>query len=175
MSSVAYGVILVSTSLVIYCCRTSVRRPSITRPEERFDEGECCLCLDEIHYEAQAVCGHLYCGELHSAYCIFAVWDHSHSKLSCPMCRSPISILFPNFEDNDQESSQAMLAISRYNYCYSDEARTVTFNTVDPTHLRRPLPPSSVLLLNLRPLDLHNLHEAAAADDTGCSVPVDSL
>jgi hypothetical protein len=175
MSAVAYGVILVTTSLVIYCCRTSVRRPSINRPEERFDDEECCLCLDEIQYEAQASCGHLYCSEFYSAYCILAVWDHSHSRLSCPLCRQHISTLFPNFEDDEEESSQAMLAISRYNYYYSEEERTVTFNTVDTTHLRRPLPPSSLLLLNLRPFDLHNLHEVDPVDHTSCGVPDYSL
>mmetsp|Transcript_27608 Transcript_27608/g.49800 ORF Transcript_27608/g.49800 Transcript_27608/m.49800 type:complete len:220 (+) Transcript_27608:552-1211(+) len=120
MSVAEYSIILLVIAFSIYCCsRVSPPRRDFPRPQARYNETECILCLDEIQNEVQATCGHLFC-----ARCILAVWEHNNAKLACPTCRGPIAILFANFEESDSESTHAMLEVSRYNCLYAEEERT---------------------------------------------------
>jgi hypothetical protein len=126
MSAVAYVSIIVIVALAILCCRRAPpRKHNVEKPQVRFDETECSMCLEEIKSETQASCGHCFCGKAKSAGCILSVWEHRGGKINCPMCRRPVPLLYPNFEESDEESSKLMLEISRYNCFFSSDERIV--------------------------------------------------
>lgn len=79
---------------------------------ERISDGSCCICLELIQNETQASCGHCFC-----AGCILELWNiNGQMTASCPLCRLPINMLYPNFrDDGTDELKNDLTGIHRYN------------------------------------------------------------
>lgn len=92
----------------------------------RIHADECCICLENVKHETQASCGHVFCGD-----CIVELWNRNRNEaVLCPLCRNPITILFPNFREqvsgDDSEVNSVLDNIDRYNVHHSKDTSSVT-------------------------------------------------
>lgn len=123
-------IVLLITAVVVYLFFSilkSVYHPIVPQTlARRIHSDECCICLENVRYETQASCGHIFCGD-----CILALWNRTRNDaVLCPLCRNPISILFPNFKDqvssDDSEANSVLENIDRYNVEHSTDISSVT-------------------------------------------------
>lgn len=128
-------VVFIITSFAVYLFLSilkSIYHPvARTNLARRIHADECSICLENVRHETQASCGHVFCGE-----CILAICERSRSDAKCPLCRNPITILFPNFKENmnqdDAEAKSVLEKIDRFNVAHSTDVISVIYN-IDPS------------------------------------------
>lgn len=60
------------------------------RPNARYSDEKCCICLNDIQHEVQACCGHAFCAE-----CFISYWQaQNYNCIECPLCKRQITLLF---------------------------------------------------------------------------------
>ena len=107
---------------------------------ERVQEDTCAICLENIQHEAQASCGHVYCGIGYAVKCIVDLWEKQFrpAQAKCPICRRLISLMVANFRPSSDEERQLQASIDDYNVRYSDSARSLWHKICDiPFVIRR--------------------------------------
>lgn len=118
---------------------TQPPQPSYNRSEE-----PCPVCFGIIHFAVETDCYHLFCGT-----CIQGLLQYSrHRKVTCPVCRAQVSMLYPVFsviEHNSERSSDIALTrdnliseIQEYNQLFSGGRRTILQTILElPIYVRR--------------------------------------
>ena len=65
-----------------------------------YQDRQCPICLSDARLAVETNCGHLFCGG-----CISTYWTTQHptrlQAMSCPCCRQPVSVLFPQFTNDE--------------------------------------------------------------------------
>ncbi|EFX74792.1 hypothetical protein DAPPUDRAFT_56655, partial [Daphnia pulex] len=110
--------------------RESMRGTKI-QPRRRYgQQNQCPVCLNDIEYEVETNCGHIFC-----CRCWLAYRAHGSflGAVRCPVCRQQVTILFQGFSENelnpasgsDEEPDLATFIreINSYNRRYSGEPR----------------------------------------------------
>ncbi|XP_068725868.1 E3 ubiquitin-protein ligase RNF170-like isoform X1 [Montipora capricornis] len=101
-------------------------------------DQRCPVCLTETKFHTTTNCGHVYC-----APCIVTYWRYGRwlGAVNCPVCRQQVTILFPNFSDEDvalPEAVEYRREINEYNRRYSGVPRPIMDYLRDlPTLLRQ--------------------------------------
>ena len=71
-------------------------------PVETYNPEGCPICLNSHELTVETNCGHLYCGNCLRMYIYM---QSIMTPVSCPMCRQPVTILFPCFALHELEAS----------------------------------------------------------------------
>lgn len=80
--------------------RASMNLPNeskLVQSRKRFgSQTECPICMCDIKYEVETICGHMFCCQ-----CWFTYVAHSKffRKILCPYCRKEVNILFQCFSE----------------------------------------------------------------------------
>mmetsp|Transcript_9331 Transcript_9331/g.13887 ORF Transcript_9331/g.13887 Transcript_9331/m.13887 type:complete len:205 (+) Transcript_9331:38-652(+) len=120
---------------VLYLASVLVQRTPVqsqNEPQKVYRTEECYLCLENIHFEVQTSCGHVYC-----AHCILELANRSWD-LKCPACRSLVSILFCNFNLKEAPSDISS-GLARFNVSNSGERSLWQVLYETPVMLKRVL------------------------------------
>ncbi|XP_053552702.1 E3 ubiquitin-protein ligase RNF170-like [Bombina bombina] len=100
-----------------------------------YSDMSCPVCLQQATFPVETNCGHLFCGP-----CIIAYWRYGTwlGAISCPICRQTVTLLFPMFEQNQQqEAIEIHQEINNYNRRFSGQPRSLMERLMDlPTLLR---------------------------------------
>jgi len=89
-------------------------------------DHRCPVCLTDTKFRTTTNCGHVFC-----APCIVTYWRYGRwlGAVNCPVCRQQVTILFPNFSEEDGQLPEALQhrrEINEYNRRYSGVPRTVS-------------------------------------------------
>jgi len=106
----------------------------------RIESDTCAICLERLTSEAQASCGHIFCGTFHTADCILTLWERRYrpALAPCPICRQPITLMVANFRPVDETSRKLHRSLDDYNVRFSEVVRTFWTTVTDiPFVLRR--------------------------------------
>ena len=99
--------------------RTTVDQTATTGSGNRgpIATEECPICLGHCEWSCSTLCGHFFCTE-----CLLTYWRGraTSSPLSCPMCRTLIRLLIPEFSSdgdgqNDEGRAARLQDIGEYN------------------------------------------------------------
>lgn len=114
-------------------------QPSYNRSEE-----PCPVCFSSINFAIETDCYHLFCGT-----CILGLIQYArHRKITCPVCRAHVSMLYPVFsvsEYNSERNSDVartrdnlISEIQEYNHLFSGGSRTIMQTILElPIYIRR--------------------------------------
>lgn len=71
-----------------------------TNMRPHYTDRQCPICLVDARLAVETNCGHLFCGG-----CISTYWTSQHptriSPMLCPCCRQSVSVLFPQFTNDE--------------------------------------------------------------------------
>jgi hypothetical protein len=140
-------VVFIITSFAVYLFLSIIKsfyHPVAPQTQaRRIHADECSICLENVRHETQASCGHVFCGE-----CILAICERSRRDSKCPLCRNPITILFPNFKENmnqeDGEAKSVLEKIDRFNVMHSTDATSVISNIDSSETIRSTISSSKI-------------------------------
>ena len=80
----------------------SGNRVENVEPVQTYNPETCPICLNSHQLAVETNCGHLYCGNCLRTYIYI---ESIMSPVSCPMCRQPVTMLFPCFTPHELEAS----------------------------------------------------------------------
>lgn len=94
------------------------------------NQCQCPVCLNDVQYEVETNCGHVFCCRCWVAYRLHGNWI---GAVRCPVCRQQVTILFQCFteselhppvgtEDED-ELNRLLQEINSYNRRFSGDPR----------------------------------------------------
>jgi len=92
----------------------------------KIDAEHCAICYCDIEKEVKSSCGHVFCGD-----CLMKFWhSKKKEKMCCPLCRSEMNLLIPNFNTHDvcpkdQQTQEIVQNITRYNISCSSCPSTI--------------------------------------------------
>ena len=96
-------------------------------------DGNCPVCLNQLHLPIETNCGHLFCGAYSwrtsfvitwltcfkflpsTGRCIVIYWQHAQWRggaIRCPVCRQQVNILLPCFSTSSTNSNQGNTSFS---------------------------------------------------------------
>ncbi|MEE6509202.1 hypothetical protein FKM82_024922, partial [Ascaphus truei] len=109
---------------------------TLSPPRHQFySDMSCPVCLQQATFPVETNCGHLFCGP-----CIMAYWRYGSwlGAISCPICRQTVTLLFPMFEENQQQDAlEVFQEVNGYNRRFSGQPRSLMERIMDlPTLLR---------------------------------------
>ncbi|KDR13975.1 E3 ubiquitin-protein ligase RNF170-like [Zootermopsis nevadensis] len=84
-------------------------------PSRTYNPERCPICLHEHQMALETNCGHLYCGNCLRMYIYM---NDVMSRISCPMCRQQISVLFVCFTERELQASPASTAGAQIQLLY---------------------------------------------------------
>lgn len=100
-------------------------------PSRTYNPEHCPICLHEHQLAVETNCGHLYCGNCLRMYIYMS---GIVSRISCPMCRQQISVLFACFTERELQATPTSAVgaeiqllyqmIDEYNRRFSGEPRS---------------------------------------------------
>ena len=89
------------------------------------------IWIGELKDPVQLTCSHDFWGVW-----LMNVYDHTGQQIKCPMCRTSVSVIFKEFEPNE-ENQELREKIKRYNRIYAENRSFLEFFLDAPYILRR--------------------------------------
>ncbi|XP_046454876.1 E3 ubiquitin-protein ligase RNF170-like [Daphnia pulex] len=133
LGTLAFGIALVLFGY--YTIRSKRREQTeINQPRRRYSQqNECPVCRNDIKYEVETNCGHIFCCRCWLAYMAHMARGSFVGAVLCPVCRQQVTSLFQAFSKNklnpvsasDEEPDLAnfIREINSYNRRYSGEPK----------------------------------------------------
>ena len=94
-------------------------------------EQEWPIWISELRDPVQLMCSHDFWGTW-----LINIWEHTGQQIKCPMWRSSVSVIFREFEPNE-ENQEIREKIKRYNRLYSENRSFIEFFLDAPYLIRR--------------------------------------